>query len=516
MTTGWRYRLASVTGTALLAAIAIAVVNEPAVQNAFATVPYFGRPAPVVLENSDLLLAITTAVVVTVAAMWQLFKPRPRRILDAVLETQRRVLLAMVALAALGYFNYTYRLPRPTLMLATVVLLVALPAYMVVIRRRPASRNRALLVGDDAHAMRETIAASDDHRILGFVAPAIITREELIDFDPAQVDSSALERLGGLSRIEEVILSNDVDTVLLAFGSTDRAEFFGTLTTCHANGVDAKLHRDHADNVLISRSPETELVDVELEPWDFQERLVKRLFDVSFAGLALLALSPVIILITIAIKLDDGGPILYSQERTAEFGNRFTVYKFRTMRPGGENVSPGEEVDRITRTGRFLRRSHLDEIPQLWSILTGQMSVVGPRAVWVDEETQLEAKTSTWRKRWFVKPGLTGLAQIRGADSTAPDAKLRYDLEYIRDQSFWLDLKIVIRQLWQVGSDLRASIATATDTPAGRANEASKSRIDAGKTATVDHPLVTDGNPGETTDEGGRETAQEEGARRDG
>ena len=96
----------------------------------------------------------------------------------------------------------------------------------------------------------------------------------------------------------------------------------------------------------------------------------------------------------------------------------------------------------------------MDEIPQLWSILVGDMSVVGPRAAWTQEEAVLEQETDAWRKRWFVKPGLTGLAQINDAKSTDPERKLRYDIQYIREQSFWGDVAIVIRQLWKVWKDV--------------------------------------------------------------
>jgi lipopolysaccharide/colanic/teichoic acid biosynthesis glycosyltransferase len=119
---------------------------------------------------------------------------------------------------------------------------------------------------------------------------------------------------------------------------------------------------------------------------------------------------------------------------------------------------PDEANDRITRVGRFIRRTHLDEAPQLWSILVGDMSVVGPRATWTGEETHLEAEAEDWRKRWFVQPGLTGLAQINGASSLDPEAKLRHDVEYIRRQSFWFDVKIVLRQIWMVAGDVVATL----------------------------------------------------------
>jgi lipopolysaccharide/colanic/teichoic acid biosynthesis glycosyltransferase len=170
--------------------------------------------------------------------------------------------------------------------------------------------------------------------------------------------------------------------------------------------------------------------------------------------------APLIAVIAVVIKLDDGGSILYSQERTATFGDTFRVFKFRSMAENVGGVEPIDDADNpyITRIGWFLRRTHLDEIPQLYSILKGDMSVVGPRAVWVDEEFELEAVADDWRKRWFVKPGLTGLAQINGVTSTEPEAKLRYDIEYIRRQSFWFDLQIVTRQLWQVLEDFVAAV----------------------------------------------------------
>jgi lipopolysaccharide/colanic/teichoic acid biosynthesis glycosyltransferase len=191
---------------------------------------------------------------------------------------------------------------------------------------------------------------------------------------------------------------------------------------------------------------------VEIEPWDAQDYVLKRIFDFGFSLVGLLVAAPLITLIAVAIRLDDGGSVLYQQERTAVFGRTFELYKFRTMVPEGESAEPvdDEQNDRITRVGRVLRSTHLDEIPQLWSILTGDMSVVGPRAVWTREETLLESEVDSWRQRWFVKPGLTGLAQINDVESTEPREKIRYDLQYVRRQSFWLDVKIIIRQFWKV------------------------------------------------------------------
>ncbi|WP_321169924.1 sugar transferase [Salinigranum rubrum] len=260
----------------------------------------------------------------------------------------------------------------------------------------------------------------------------------------------------GLSRLDEILIEYDVGTAVLAFAHPDRAEFFGALDTCYEHGVAAKVHRDHVDVVLTSGGAEGELVDIDLEPWDWQDHLMKRAFDLTFAGIALLVLSPLLVGIAVGIKLDGGGPIFYRQTRTAAFGDTFTVAKFRTMVPESEDAKPVDDTENnhITRFGRVLRRTHLDEIPQFLAILEGRMSVVGPRAAWVDEETLLENQTDQWRRRWFVKPGLTGLAQINDVTSTSPESKIRYDIEYIRNQSFWFDLKIVLRQVWKVLADV--------------------------------------------------------------
>ncbi|MGQ3414362.1 sugar transferase [Natrinema sp. LN54] len=485
MLTGWRYRFASATGTACLVVAAVLAANHPSSQSAFTTVvPLFDRLDPTVLSGSSLRWALTLSVIAIAGVVWPLYKPRPRRILDTVFLVQKRVIVGGFALATLGYFKWSHRLPRATLVMSIGLLVVALPAWFLLIRARPTGTDgRTLLVGDDPEQIKR-VASTVDTLVLGYLCPTIAgsraesaspsdtTGEAVADggielrhdgladlesgFDRSGL-SGSLSRLGGLSRLEDVLVEYDVDTVVLAFRQADRAEFFGALDACHEHGVDAKVHREYADSVLVSEGDVGELVDVDLEPWDPLDHLFKRLFDIVFATAGLLAFAPLMLVIAAAIKLDSPGPVFYNQHRTAGFGDTFPVYKFRSMRPEGADATPTDDAenDRITRVGRVLRKTHLDELPQLWSIFVGDMSVVGPRAAWTEEEVLLEKDTPSWRKRWFVKPGLTGLAQIHDANSTDPNTKLRYDLEYIRRQSFWFDLKIVIRQIWTVVVDIR-------------------------------------------------------------
>jgi lipopolysaccharide/colanic/teichoic acid biosynthesis glycosyltransferase len=473
--TGWRYRIASSLGASVLVVCSIAVANHPLMQGLLTTLPPFDRLSPTVLTNGRLLFAMATALPVLAGALLALFKPQRRRILDTVSLALQRVLGGALALAAIGYFDYTYRLPRTTLVLTTLFLSIALPAWFVAIRRRPEpTTERAVLVGDDPEAMGALLDTTD-LPVVGYVAPAIRYETETIRSAMGVADGGQqvrgrlddIERLGALSQLDELLTERDIDTAVLAFERSDRAEFFGTLATCCSRDVTAKVHRKHADSVLTSGTGVGELIDTELEPWDWQDRLIKRLFDIAFALAGLVALSPVILTIAVAIKLDDGGPLLYGQRRTAEFGETFRVYKFRSMIPDAEAATgatlseedAGGIDSRVTRVGRLLRRTHLDEIPQLWSILAGDMSVVGPRPERPELDDDIETNLIEWRRRWFVKPGLTGLAQINEITGYEPERKLQYDVKYINEQSFWLDGKIVLRQVWLVLSDLVETIS---------------------------------------------------------
>jgi len=266
--------------------------------------------------------------------------------------------------------------------------------------------------------------------------------------------------------------------VCLAFRDADRGEFFGTLDLCHKHGVEAKVHRDYADDVLTSSGDVETLASVDVEPWDPQDYLFKRLFDIGFAAVGLLGLAPIIGMIAVAVKLDSSGPIFYKQHRTAAFGETFSVYKFRSMVTDAEaetGVKISDEdaggVDpRVTRVGRLLRKTHMDEIPQLWSILKGDMSVVGPRPERPEIDTDIQTDGIDWSKRWFIKPGLTGLAQINNVTGREPEQKLRYDIKYVRKQSLSYDILVVIRQIWMVLTDVIA-VSRGKDPEADQADD---------------------------------------------
>ena len=460
MTTGWRYRSLSIGGVAVLTTLAVLVANHAIPQHLFTTyVPLFNNLEAEVMAGHYLRRALLLSLAFTVGALIPMYKPRPRRILDIVFLTQKRVLVSGLSLATLGFFQWSHRLPRATLVMFTGTLLVALPPWFVAIRRpRSDESERTVLVGDGVSQMR-SIRGTIDGKIVGYLCPTSslpVEDPRAVIADGGAVDGlDDLDYLGGLSRVEDVLVNRDIDAVVLAFEETDRGDFFGALDACYEHGVVAKVHRNYADTVLTADTDVGPLVDVQVEPWDWQDYFLKRVFDLAFSGIALIVLSPVILCIVAAIKVEGEGPVLFSQKRTYLFGETFTVYKFRTLKPkkGGE-VGTTIEEDRHTPLGQFLRATHLDEIPQLWSILVGDMSVVGPRPAQTELEDEFETAEPKWRQRWFVKPGLTGLAQINDMMSTEPAEKFRYDLQYIRNQSLWLDVKIVIRQVYKVVIDV--------------------------------------------------------------
>ena len=171
-----------------------------------------------------------------------------------------------------------------------------------------------------------------------------------------------------------------------------------------------------------------------------------RPLDVALSAVGLTLASPVLAVAALAIKLEDGGPVLYRQTRVGKDGEDFELLKLRTMVVGAESKGAGFAVNkgdtRITRVGRALRRLSLDELPQLWNVLRGDMSIIGPRPTL---RYQVEQYTPRQRRRLEVKPGLTGWAQVNGRAALPWDERIELDVWYVDHRSPWLDVKILAR-----------------------------------------------------------------------
>jgi lipopolysaccharide/colanic/teichoic acid biosynthesis glycosyltransferase/predicted protein tyrosine phosphatase len=198
---------------------------------------------------------------------------------------------------------------------------------------------------------------------------------------------------------------------------------------------------------------------VGLIPPRARSRPIKRAFDVVLAGLGLVLSAPLWALFALAIKIEDGGPVFYRQERVGMGGQRFASLKFRSMIPDAEQrfgpLQSGQDDPRVTRVGRWLRATAMDELPQLWNIFRGDMSFVGPRAL-MPAEIEVNGHSTLvpleaipgYRERHLAKPGLTGLAQIYADRDVPRRQKFRYDLLYLRRQSLRLDLGLILLSFW--------------------------------------------------------------------
>ena len=185
--------------------------------------------------------------------------------------------------------------------------------------------------------------------------------------------------------------------------------------------------------------------------------LLKRVFDILLSGLGLLILAPFLAIVALAIVAETRGPVIYKQARRGFNGETFMIWKFRSMKVESSDFTAARQVsaddDRVTRVGRFIRKTSLDELPQIFNIISGEMSVVGPRPHAIGMKSggaDASKLVETYAHRHRIKPGLTGWAAVngsRGPVNTAEDVRRRValDLEYVERQSFWLDIAIILR-----------------------------------------------------------------------
>jgi Undecaprenyl-phosphate glucose phosphotransferase len=266
--------------------------------------------------------------------------------------------------------------------------------------------------------------------------------------------------LGTLDEVVDLIRRTDVDEVIVALPPAHHDRVLEIVEQCRELDVAFSLVPDlfelALDRVQISEVAGLPLIGIkesQLQGWNW---FVKRTMDILIASMVLVLAAPLMLLIALAIKLDSPGPVLFRQTRIGKGGKPFTLYKFRSMYDGAERLQESlqratgrgpllfklRQDPRVTRVGRFLRRTSLDELPQFFNVLKGEMSVVGPRPP-VPEEV---AEYQDWHlQRLLVTPGLTGLWQVNGRSDLTFDEMVRLDLYYVENWSPWLDLKVILR-----------------------------------------------------------------------
>lgn len=177
-------------------------------------------------------------------------------------------------------------------------------------------------------------------------------------------------------------------------------------------------------------------------------QLIKRIFDVLFALIAVIILAPVLIVVSIVIVIFDGFPVFFSQTRPGKNGNPFKLHKFRTMKEvRNQKIELIPDGERITKFGDILRRTSLDELPELLNVLKGEMSIVGPRPLLMQ---YLKRYSDNQARRHEVLPGITGWAQINGRNAISWEEKFRLDVWYVDHWTLWLDIRIILQTIWKV------------------------------------------------------------------
>jgi len=251
--------------------------------------------------------------------------------------------------------------------------------------------------------------------------------------------------------LDNLSMLDDVDAVFLAgIQSHDRNRI---AKYCLMHGITAHLIPRIGDLIVAGAKREHmfHLLMLKVERFNptLEYLITKRVMDIVLSLVAIVLFSPLMIITAIAIKLEDGGPIFYKQTRLTKDGKVFRIVKFRSMRTDAEKdgvarLSTGDNDDRITKVGRFIRKARIDEMPQLFNIIKGELSIVGPRAERPELVAKYEAELPEFALRLQAKAGLTGYAQVYGKYNNTPYDKLLMDLMYIANASIFVDIRIII------------------------------------------------------------------------
>jgi sugar transferase (PEP-CTERM system associated) len=384
-----------------------------------------------------------------------------------VLSDRREVFLRLLQalgstsliLAFLYFWFPSLVIGRGVFVLSAFFVIAAVGSWRVVyewVTGRIRSRERLLLVGTSAAAValaKELFERKDlGVHIVGFIDP-----------DRSRVGQPLLNPgiVGTLEDIPEIIRSHNVDRVVVSLADARGRLPMDKLLEMKLDGVVfdhlASVYEEYTGKIAIENLRPSWLIFSEGFRKSRALQSVKRAVDVVAAGLGLLCALPVMAAVALAIKATSPGEVLFRQQRVGRNGKVFVLYKFRSMRRDAEArtgaVWARPDDDRVTAVGRYLRRARIDELPQFWNVLRGDMSLVGPRPERPEFVQELSRSIAFYGQRHVVKPGLTGWAQVRysyGASVEDALQKLQYDLFYVKNMSIGLDMFIIFKTIQTV------------------------------------------------------------------
>jgi sugar transferase (PEP-CTERM system associated) len=372
------------------------------------------------------------------------------------LKIMQSLAVAAVVLAVLFYLMPSMVLGRGVLLFSMGFIVSVISGWRVLFQWVLTVRQlcmKVLIVGTGEEA-RRVAKELLDRRSLGYEIKGFI------DDDPTKLGVSIVNPkvIGNSEQLPEVVEREQIDKIVIALPDRRGKLPLEALLTCKLRGVDVEegttFYERLSGRVMLENLRPSWMIFSRGFSISPLTKLLKRCLDTLLATAGLVVTLPLTPIIAILIKLDSRGPIFFTQQRVGQYGILFTLIKFRSMRDDAEAVTgpvyADENDHRITRVGRLLRTTRLDELPQLFNVLKGDMSFVGPRPERLFFVKQLEKEIAYFSQRLSVKPGITGWAQVNyhyGATSADAAEKLQFDLYYIKNMSLFLDLFIILKTL---------------------------------------------------------------------
>jgi len=312
--------------------------------------------------------------------------------------------------------------------------------------------NNIAIIGINKRAL-EIIKEVNNKPQLGYRVNTIIASPE----DETSLQPENIEVINNNSDLTEEINRRKINTIISTVNTSQYPELINKLFTCLSLGINffdyATFYENYTGKIPVTTIKQTWFLENLTESSKKLYEKVKRIADILIALIGIIITIPFSPLIILAIKIDSKGPIIFSQQRAGKNGKTFLALKFRTMKIDAEKDGPQwaqEDDPRVTKVGKFLRKSRIDEIPQLINVLKNEMSLIGPRPERPEFIKMLQEEVPFYRERLLIKPGLTGWAQINfpyGASKEDTLEKLQYDLYYIKNRSLTLDLSILLKTI---------------------------------------------------------------------
>ena len=263
--------------------------------------------------------------------------------------------------------------------------------------------------------------------------------------------------IGEISRLDDILLENELDEIAITLGIAEYAKLEKIVAICEKSGVHTKFIPDY--NNFIPTRPYTEdllglpVINIRHVPLNGGfNKFIKRFTDIVGSFLLIILFSPIMLAVALAVKVSSKGPVIYKQERVGLHNRNFVMYKFRSMKINrcDELHFTTQNDDRTTRTGKFIRKCSLDELPQLFNVLKGDMSLVGPRPERPEFVEQFKEQIPRYMIKHQVRPGMTGWAQINGyRGNTSIQKRIEYDLYYIENWTLWFDIAILFQTIFK-------------------------------------------------------------------